>query len=94
MNLSKFVQYFGLKDKPSGAERRGQPLKNVCLSNQNIGQICLNIYFLFFSFVYFFIALPYGSVCQFIFSTSYYCTDLGLQLADPALLNGLSLWNC
>ena len=26
-------------------------------SNRNVGQICLNIYFLFYSFVYFFIAL-------------------------------------
>ena len=28
-------------------------MKKVCLSNQNIGQICLNVYFLFYSFVYF-----------------------------------------
>ena len=28
------------------------------------------------------------------FSTSSYCTDLGLQLGDPAPLVGLSLWTC
>ena len=64
--LNKFAQHFGLKDKPSGAERKGQPLKNVCLSDRNIGQIRLNIHFLFYSFVYFFIYLPLGSVCRFI----------------------------
>ena len=43
--LNKFAQYFGLKDKRSlGAGPFFQPLK-VCLSNRNIGQISLNLYF-------------------------------------------------
>ena len=52
-------------------------------SNRNIGQ-----------FVYFFIALPQGSVCRFIFFYKFNCTDPGLQLGDPAPLIGLLLWFC
>ena len=58
-------------------------------------QVCLNIYiFLFYSFVYFFIALPLGSVCRFIFFYKFNRTDPGLQLGDPAPLIGLLLWTC
>ena len=49
---------------------------------------------LFYSFVYFFIILPLGSVCHFIFFYKFSCTDLGLQLGDPAPLIGLLLWTC
>ena len=58
-------------------------------------EVCLNIYiFLFYSFVYLFIALPLGSVCRFIFFYEFNCTDSGLQLGDPAPLIGLLLWTC
>ena len=50
------------------------------------------IYIFFYSFVYFFIALPQGSVCRFIFFYKFNCTDPGLQLRDPAPLIGLLLW--
>ena len=56
------------------------------------GKICLTICFLFYSFVYFFIALPWGSVCRVIFFYKFNCTDPGLQLGDPAPLIGLLLW--
>ena len=45
-------------------------------------QVCLNHIFLFYSFVYFFIALPLGSVCLFIFFYKFNCADSGLQLGD------------
>ena len=76
----------GLKEGPF------QPLNNVCFSNRNIGQIGLNIYFLFYFLVYFFIALPQGSVCRFIFSTSYYTALVYNWEVRP--VNGLSLWTC
>ena len=45
-------------------------------SNRNVRQICLNIYFLFYSFVYFFIVMRKGSVCRFIFlyKLLFYCS--------------------
>ena len=63
-------------------------------SNQNIGQI-QKIYI--FCLVLLF--TPSSPCCkdQFAvlwFSTSHYCTDPGLQLVDPAPLNGLSLRTC
>ena len=57
--------------------------------------ICLKyVYiFLFYSFVYIFIALPQGgSVCRFIFFYKFNCTDPGLQLGEPAPLIGLLLY--
>ena len=44
-------------------------------------------------FVLFFCLLLHGIVVLQVFY-KYYCTDLGLQLGDPAPLNGLSLWTC
>ena len=52
--FNKFAQY-----KPSsGAKEGSSASEEGWFSNQNIGQIQKNIYFLFSSFVYFFIALP------------------------------------
>ena len=48
----------------------------------------------FYSLVYFFIALPQGSVCRFIFFSKFNCTDPGLQLGDSVPLIGLLLWTC
>ena len=56
---------------------------------------CLKIYFFVLVSFYLFIALCRDD--QFAvswFSSSYYSTDLGLQLGDPAPLIGLSLWTC
>ena len=53
-----------------------------------------HLYFMFYSFLYFFIALPQGSVCRVIFFYKFNCTDPGLQLGDPAPLIGLLLWTC
>lgn len=39
---------------------------------------------LFYSFVFFFTALPQGSVCRLIFFYQFNCTDPGLQLGDRA----------
>ena len=57
------MQFAGPGGGSGGARARGggfffEPLKKVCLSNRNIGQICLNVYFLFYSFVY------YSSPCR------------------------------
>ena len=43
-----------------------------------------------------FIALPSGSVCRFIFykEVVILLIQVYVQLSDPALLNGLSLWTC
>ena len=66
-------------------------------SNRNIGQVRLNMYFCFI------LLFTSSSPCRkdqfavLCFSTSYYSTDPGLQLGDPAPLNdlqGLSLWIC
>ena len=64
-------------------------------SNRNIEQICLNIYI--FCFILWFTSSSPWHKDQFAvlwFSTSYYCTDAGLQLRDTAPLNSLSLWPC
>ena len=42
------------------------------------------IFFVFFSFIYFFISLPQRTFCRLIFFYKFNCTDLGLQLGDPA----------
>ena len=58
------MQFAGPGGGSGGARARGgggfffEPLKKVCLSNRNIGQICLTVYFLFYSFVY------YSSPCR------------------------------
>ena len=70
------------------------PEESLC-SNRNIGQICLNIYF--FCFILWFTSSSPWRKDQFAFlwfSTSYYCTDAGLQLRDTVPLNSLSLWPC
>ena len=45
-------------------------------------------------FVLFFGLLLHGLSVLLMIFYKYYCTDLGLQLRDPAPLNGLSLWTC
>ena len=45
-------------------------------------------------FVLFFGLLLHGLAALLMIFYKYYCTDLGLQLGDPAPLNGLSLWTC
>ena len=55
----------------------------------------LKIYFFVLVFFYFFIAFCRDDQFAFSwFSSSYYSTDPGLQLGDPAPLIGLSLWTC
>ena len=50
--------------------------------------------FLFDFLVYFFIALPKGSVCRFIFFYKFNCTDPGLQVGKFGTFIGLLLWTC
>ena len=70
---------FRFENKPSsGAKRR-------FVFRPKYWAICVNIYFLFYSLVLF------VASC---FSTSFICTDLGLQLGDPAPFIGLLLWTC
>ena len=49
---------------------------------------------MFYTFVYFFITLPKGSIYSFIFFYEFNCADPGLELGDPAPLIGLLLWTC
>ena len=70
---------FRFENKPSsGAKRR-------FVFRPKYWAICVNIYFLFYSLVLF------VASC---FSTSFICTDPGLQLGDPAPFIGLLLWTC
>ena len=50
-------------------------------SNRNIGAICLNIYFLLSTSSS---GLAVRMSCRFIYFHKFNCTDLGLQLGDPA----------
>ena len=46
--------------------------RNVCVANRNIGQICLNIFYLFYQF-YFSSIPPSGSVCRLYFILTILC---------------------
>ena len=88
--FNKFAQY----KPPSGAKEGSSASAEGWFSNQNIGQI-QKIYI--FCLVLLFTSSSPCRKDQFAvlwFSTRHYCTDPGLQLVDPAPLNGLSLRTC
>ena len=63
-------------------------------SNRNIGHLFKYIYFCFILSSTSWSGLAVRMSCRFIFFYKFNCTDLGLQLGDPAPLIGLLLWTC